>query len=330
MLLFIYTVANKSAADAEKTKTKTPVKKAKPGPLSRKDKSKASPKETETGPSIDADKNKKPTEETPELATSTNADKSDKLTEETAPGTSTDAAKSETSTKGPEPADSNLGSTGECIFIKTEIEYSSGDDDNDATTEDDNGTKAGTSDPLATNWAMVYCATCKVLSEYVRTKTKRNCTNCQNPLFYQCTRCKKCLSTLQCLQTHIKVHEREEHHCEHCDFRTANKNVLQQHLETRHVTRGPFGREECPKCKRTYKSRKLMLMHNKRCGVTPEFKCGFCPYMAKTIMILRDHVKKRHISKEESVCECGKKFTNKKYFEKHQQNCDKAVPKRRF
>lgn len=178
-----------------------------------------------------------------------------------------------------------------------------------------------------TNWAMVYCATCKILSDYVRMKTKRVCANCKNPLFYQCTRCKKCLSTLQCLQTHVKAHEREEHQCEHCNFRTANKNVLQQHLESRHVTKGPFGREACPKCKRTYKSRKLMLLHSKRCGMTPEFKCGFCPYQAKTLMILRDHVKKRHIHKEEISCECGKKFTNKKYFEKHQQNCEKVVQK---
>ncbi|XP_060535625.1 zinc finger protein 91-like [Cylas formicarius] len=58
-------------------------------------------------------------------------------------------------------------------------------------------------------------------------------------------------------------------------------------LETRFVTVFP-----CPKCEKVYHHKKTLNRHiRQECGVEPELKCPHCPYRARRVYVLQNHIK---------------------------------------
>ena len=57
----------------------------------------------------------------------------------------------------------------------------------------------------------------------------------------------------------------------------------------------PRGKFKCPKCTRTYMSKKNLQLHLRlECGVPPSFSCPKCPYKGHRRFTVQMHLERLH------------------------------------
>ncbi|RZF39421.1 hypothetical protein LSTR_LSTR000942 [Laodelphax striatellus] len=142
---------------------------------------------------------------------------------------------------------------------------------------------------------------------------------------FQCNFCKRSYKWRQSLDRHLK-HECGKdpiYACSQCKFQAKHKTSLQRHFQSFHaaslrtqpqiVVQEPNsssgthdGNDKntivskligywCNRCFRVYRYKKTLSRHMRlECGVSPQFKCSLCPYMAKRHDRLLVHMAVRH------------------------------------
>ncbi|XP_063991787.1 zinc finger protein 436-like [Diachasmimorpha longicaudata] len=117
---------------------------------------------------------------------------------------------------------------------------------------------------------------------------------------YECTICRKKISTASNLKQHTGTHflDQQKFHCKDCGMSFAWKSTLNKHLASNHRPDGP-----------------------------QKFVCEICPRVYFTLSQVNEHVKRDHLKVRNHMCEeCGKSFFKKLDLESHRRTHTKERP----
>lgn len=107
----------------------------------------------------------------------------------------------------------------------------------------------------------------------------------------QCNECGKWLMNKRCLRTHMILHSNQEFKCDHCEYLTKKKVLLNRHVISQHTNDKPF---KCNMCDRTFKMKRALTIHLALHGASKTFKCTFCDRVYRSSTNCYMHRKSKH------------------------------------
>ncbi|KAJ8670081.1 hypothetical protein QAD02_001340 [Eretmocerus hayati] len=141
---------------------------------------------------------------------------------------------------------------------------------------------------------MVRCPKCPFFVEIgIEKDYKDPCPDCHIPLFYQCAKCnfKKDDRPLRKHKCDVK----RSFECHLCNFTTYKLSYLRSHRKSHHKgCDNPEDFLKCSRCKKSYKSKKYMIIHEKVCLPKSNWKCPLCDFETHTDRRSKYHMMKHH------------------------------------
>ena len=146
---------------------------------------------------------------------------------------------------------------------------------------------------------------------------------------HECTLCEYKTATKGALNQHIKtVHEKVlPHMCHLCDYRCPNLSTLKQHIKTVHEK----VRVTCDTCNATFSSKNTLATHIKFVHEgSVSFECSYCGFKFPDKQGLKRHVDAVHEKKNRKTCElCHRTYSTQHHLKYHTCKAliKKVVPK---